>query len=237
MELACATPLLHQAGPGVQLWCVDLDRYAASVALEGFSLAEQSAAARKAFAHDRSRYLACRHALRRLLGKSLGLAPADVPIHADVFGKPMVTGARRIEFNVSHSEHLGLIGLSDELPIGVDIETQRTIVEADSLARFHFTDDERSECIRGGSFDHAAFLSCWTRKEAGLKALGIGLAAEPAALQAGCGSHMCRTSLESATDRCEVTVFPVFAPPTAQAAVALALPGDVATARRCFLPR
>jgi len=237
MELTCATRLSHLAGRDVLLWCVDLDRYATTVALEGFSPREQGFAARKVFARDRSRYLACRHALRRVLGASVGLAPADVPIDVDECGKPMLVGGPRIEFNVSHSSHIGLIGLSRTHPIGVDIETDRTIVDADLLARLHLTDDERAECVGDGSFDHRTFLSCWTRKEASLKALGIGLAAEPATFYTGCAPCTRRTSLGAAADRCEVTVYPVSAPLDTLAAVALALPSDVAAARRCFLQR
>lgn len=237
MKLACATQLLHLAGRDVQLWCVDLDRYATTVTLEGFSELEQRCADRKTFVRDRSRYLACRHALRRILGASLGLDPADVSITADAWGKPITAGDAGLEFNVSHSDQVGLIGLSKTHPIGVDIETKRVIVDADSMARLHFTDDERAECFDDGEIDHRSFLSCWTRKEASLKALGVGLAAEPATIQTGCSPCTRRASLGTGPDRCEVTVFPVDAPPDTLAAVALALASDVATARRRFLQR
>ncbi|MFO1217391.1 MAG: 4'-phosphopantetheinyl transferase superfamily protein [Burkholderiaceae bacterium] len=237
MELPCAERLSHLAGRDVLLWCVDLDRYATTVALEGFSSDEQAFAARKVFARDRSRYLACRHALRRLLGASVGLAPADVRIDIDEGGKPVLAGGSPVEFNVSHSDHVGLIGLSWAYPIGVDIETDRVIDDVESLVELHFTDGERAECAAAGSIDHRRFLTCWTRKEAGLKALGIGLVAEPATIHTGCAPCTLRTSLETASDRCEVTVYPVSAPSDTLAAVALAHPADVALARRSFVPR
>ena len=237
MEMTCATELSHQAGRDVLLWYVDLDRYAATVTLDGFSPIEQGYAGRKVFARDRLRYLACRHALRRVLGATVGLAPADVPIDVDEYGKPVLLGRPRIEFNVSHSNHVGLIGLSRIDSIGVDIETCRHIADADQLALQHFTGEERAECASAGSFNHRAFLSCWTRKEASLKALGVGLVAEPVTIDTGSASCVRRISLPIATDRCEVTVYPVSAPCDTIAAVALAMPSDVAIARQFYLQR
>ena len=58
--------------------------------------------------------------------------------------------------------------------MGVDVERLERNVEAD-VARLAFAEDEQAELDARPE----AFLACWTRKEAVLKALGHGLAVDP----------------------------------------------------------
>lgn len=140
--------------------------------------AEQQTIARKRQAADAQRELAGRAALRYLLGSYLNLAPQRVPIAANEHGKPMVTGlspAQHLEFNVSHSGEWVLLAFTRENPLGIDVECHRP-VEFDELVRGFFSPAERA-VWSGLQPEHKslAFYAAWTRKEAYLKALGLGL--------------------------------------------------------------
>lgn len=79
-------------------------------------------------------------------------------------GKPQLVGGA-VHFNVSHSGELAVVAVSDA-PVGVDIEQRRAIADPVAFARrFHFDSTDQRELMR-----------LWCRKEAWLKARGIGLA-------------------------------------------------------------
>ncbi len=149
-----------EALEGVTVWKVSLDTALASVCL---SLDEQARAERFRFERDRQHYIACRSALRVLLGEALGIAPESVVFTYGPQGKPQCS---ELAFNVSHSDNLALIALGAE---GVDIEKLRTDFNPHELARRIFTE---SEC--GQLRTHTDFFAIWTRKEAVIKAEGGG---------------------------------------------------------------
>jgi hypothetical protein len=89
----------------------------------------------------------------------------DAPeIMRDANGKPQLVGGAA-HFNVSHSGELALVAVSDA-PVGVDIEQDRAIADPDAFARR----------LRFETTDPRELMRLWCRKEAWLKARGIGLA-------------------------------------------------------------
>ena len=228
--------LSHRLSIDVLLWYVDLDRYASAVELTGVSTAELACAQKRMSARDRTRYLASRHALRRAIGGVVGLPPAQLRIRADAWGRPMLEHGGDIDFNLSHSEQMGFIGVCRGQSIGVDIEAIRSLTDAGELAGLHFTDAERKEWSGAGLRQARDFLSCWTRKEACLKALGVGLSGEPSAIDAGCAPRPRTVSLSLGSHCCEAAVDSVDVPGQAVAAVAWTKPANVAHARQ-FLQR
>ena len=78
-------------------------------------------------------------------------------------GKPFFPGDRF--FNLSHSGELAVIALAD-VPVGVDVQRVGPVSEA--LRRRVLTEAELSREDRD-------FFFFWTRKEAALKCLGVGL--------------------------------------------------------------
>lgn len=225
----------HALPADAELWRVDLDAYAEVVALDGLSAHEYARAARTAFGRDARRYLAGRHALRQVLANELDRSPEGLVIEPDQFGKPRLLPAGPLHFNLSHSAHEGLIGVSRDSAIGVDIEVVHQVVDADALAGAHFTDDERAEWSRAGEpLRDRTFLVCWTRKEACVKALGVGLSAQAASIDAGCAPDERVVAIPLGGRRCEVTLCSLHLPGQSVAAVALATPEAVRVARRSF---
>lgn len=222
----------HALGADVRLWRVDLDAYAGAAPLDGLATAEHARAARFAAGRYGQRYLAAREALRHLLAQALGCSPEDLVIQPDEFGKPHLHPRGPLHFNLSHSTHEGLIGLSRDRPIGVDIEVVHDVIDAEALAEALFTDDERAAWSRATpALRDRAFLACWTRKEACLKALGVGLSARLASIEVGCASDLRVVTVLPGAPRCEVIVQSLDWPGGSVAAVALATPDAVRLAR------
>ena len=126
-----------------------------------------------------------RAAARIVLGDALGIDAGAVPIsrrcdhcgHA-THGRPVVTADVPVAFNISHSGSLALIALAaGEARIGVDVEAVRPRPRLDALAERVLSDDEHATWVQFTDPDARlrAFLHEWTRKEAYLKARGVGI--------------------------------------------------------------
>jgi 4'-phosphopantetheinyl transferase len=155
--------------------------------LELLSADEQGRAARYVRACDRRRFVRCRHALREILGALVKVPTASIRFRATGQGKPELDPesalvdprglARNLHFNVSHSGGLALVGVSAGREIGVDLERVRAIEEADRIVASFFSPGELAAFGSIAADDKPmAFMRGWTRKEAILKGLGIGLA-------------------------------------------------------------
>ena len=149
------------------------------------------------FARDRDRYVIGRAWLRRVLAAYLRQAPADLVITYGPQGKPQlaVPAAAAITFNASGSLGRALLAVSTVRQIGVDIELVRAIKDAPALAKRHFSADE-SRALQSLQPDAVSaqlmsrsFLIAWTRKEAVVKALGIGLNDQLSGVQTGIELH------------------------------------------------
>jgi 4'-phosphopantetheinyl transferase len=178
------------------VWVVDLDAGLSKEQVETaepgpelslLSPDEKERAARFVRARDRRRFACCRAALRTILGGLLQQPPSSLRFRAAVRGKPELDCGNSDEiladtqsplcFNVSHSSELALIGVCRGHALGVDLERVRMIHEADRIVASFFSPAEHAEFVTIS--DHLkplAFFRGWTRKEAILKGLGIGLA-------------------------------------------------------------
>jgi len=160
----------------VHLWAwalqpapLDLSPY-----LEVLDRQEQDRMQRFYFAADAERYAVAHGNLRRVLGAYLNLAPEKLSFRNNQFGKPELASETSVKFSLSHSKSIAVLAVDDEQPVGVDVEDVRPI-EAD-VAERHFSATELSD-LRGLEGDAwlTGFYRCWTRKEAILKAEGVGL--------------------------------------------------------------
>ncbi len=127
------------------------------------------------FAPDRQAHTVCRGALRLILGHALDRPSSEISFRLGPHGKPHLTDAD-LHFNVSHSGDLALIALSTETTLGVDIEQERPLKDLFALAKRHFSPTERAT-LRAlpRELQGPAFFRCWSRKEAFIKAIGLGL--------------------------------------------------------------
>jgi 4'-phosphopantetheinyl transferase len=127
---------------------------------------------------------AVRAALRELLGETLGLAPADVPL-AERPGRPALdasAGRPDLDMNCSTSGDVGLVAVVRGGRIGIDV--QRILDEdvATAWAEGWLADTERDRIAALPRHEQAAALTrAWAQKEAVLKGRGVGLRADLAA--------------------------------------------------------
>jgi 4'-phosphopantetheinyl transferase len=140
--------------------------------------AEHARAARFGRAELSHRYIAGRALLRWILGRTIGMPPAGVPIVRGARGRPQIEGDSGIDFNVSHTEGVALIGIARQWRIGVDVERAGRSVRADGLARKFLTAAEQATLAPLAEAERRTrFLRYWTCKEAMSKATGDGLSA------------------------------------------------------------
>lgn len=162
---------------GVSLWRFDIDRDPAEVArlAEVLSPAELRRARRFRFPRDRSRYVVGRGLLRQALGELTGRHPATLELRTGPFGKPELVGSG-VSFNLSHAEGMAVMVATRAGPVGVDLERIRPVPDGELMATRFFSDHEVAALHRvPARARDEAFLRCWTRKEAYVKAVGGGL--------------------------------------------------------------
>lgn len=140
---------------------------------------ERERAERFRYDEHRQKYILARSGLRRLLAERLRVAPQSIELIENSYGKPGLArahGSVDLEFNLSHSADLAVYAFTSGRAVGVDVELVRHIPDIDDLAASSFSAKEiaslRSLPVHRRPL---AFLACWTRKEAFIKALGLGL--------------------------------------------------------------
>lgn len=219
-----------------RLWRIDLD--ALPGPRDACSEDEHARALRFRRPVLQARWLAAREGLRRVLGGALGCDPRALVFRPDAFGKPSITGpASRWHFNLSHSEGIALVGLREAGPIGVDVESMRAGASDPDLAERLFTPAEQASWRAAPALQRdAAFLRAWTRKEACMKALGVGLSLEPRFVDAGCDALPRDLAVSIAGRALPLQVRTVDAGPDAVAAVALASVQAAAEASAALAP-
>jgi 4'-phosphopantetheinyl transferase len=126
------------------------------------------------FERDRSRYIVGRALLRGLLANYLQSTPEGLTFEYGEFGKPTLRGGPW--FNLSHSGSVALYAFSGAGEIGIDVELEEPSRTRGRVAERFFSPAEIS-ALRTLPLEAQprAFLACWTRKEAFIKARGDGL--------------------------------------------------------------
>jgi 4'-phosphopantetheinyl transferase len=171
----------EQIGDEIHVWHAALDREGKVFdRLEStLSLEEKARADRFHFVNDRNRFVVARGLLRELLGRYLHQAPAGLEFSYGRHGKPFLSGkdaSSQLCFNLSHSSNLVVYAIARERNLGIDVEHMRPESAGEDIARRYFSAREVSDLqslppearVEG-------FFQCWTRKEAYLKATGMGL--------------------------------------------------------------
>jgi 4'-phosphopantetheinyl transferase len=115
-----------------------------------------------------------------ILARYTGDDPAEIRLVRGRNGKPELDpGARNIRFNLSRTQGTMLLAVSLGVEVGVDVERLRDgpwrALPAHVLTPREQTDLEACDPQSRGHM----FLTYWARKEAVLKAAGVGLSIEP----------------------------------------------------------
>ncbi|MFZ1685776.1 MAG: 4'-phosphopantetheinyl transferase superfamily protein [Flavobacteriales bacterium] len=133
---------------------------------------EQQRAARFVHDIDRERYVLGHGYLRDVLGAATGQAPQALTFQRGPFGKPTID-AIPLHFNFSDTKDAVLLAIAHQ-ELGVDIESMSRRVNHERVAEHYFTPEEITD-INASPDRKRRFLDFWTRKEAVLKASGVGI--------------------------------------------------------------
>jgi len=128
---------------------------------------------------DSQTFISTHYFLRQQLAETIKVPLEEVNIQAGSMKKPKLENTD-LDFNISHSKNHFAIMISDSsnLKLGIDIEIIKNQSYVDSITQEYMHKDE-ADYINNSDTSIAKknerFLEIWTRKEAFLKMIGIGL--------------------------------------------------------------
>ena len=176
MPIKSAMPAVPVDGVEVALFDLDVGPAQRTTYRSYLDGDERARAARFHHDRDRNRFVARRGQLRALLAYQLGQAPGEVRIRVDAHGKPFLPDHPDVRFNLTHSHGLALCAIGRDVAVGCDIEWRDPALACRDVADRLFASTERAAlaALPEASWIEG-FFNCWTRKEAYVKALGLGL--------------------------------------------------------------
>ena len=134
---------------------------------------EQQEAGRYVHIEDAARHLAGRALARRMLRAVFGQDCAAV-FALSPYGKPFCPGVSA-DFSISHSGSMVWVALCRCASVGIDVERLRPLPDAAELTSQLHPQEQKDLLALPPAELQTAFYRCWTRKEAVIKAVGMGL--------------------------------------------------------------
>lgn len=171
-------PLSHDGPADVSLLRVD---FAFDASLDDAAFAplsdDERARARSFRRHeDALRFATVRVVLREQLARRLGIAAHAVQFELDANHRPHLADADAYDFNVSHAGRHGLIAMSPDRRVGVDIEQHSDKFDWRSIVALTLDASEAAWIERlDAAKQRAAFYDAWVAKEALVKTTGVGI--------------------------------------------------------------
>ena len=127
------------------------------------------------FKRDKERYLISRYLLKKILSGYTDIPANNIIIKNSFYGKPEIENELKIKFNLSHSGDKIVFAFTLNNEIGIDIEKIEFSVNHMEIAENYFSEDEIFLLKKQKEDIVNNFYYIWTRKEALLKAIGVGL--------------------------------------------------------------
>lgn len=128
------------------------------------------------FTVDKMDYILYHGACRLILSQYLEVSPEKIRFQTDAYGKPIIQyPSGHLHFNLTHSERLGMIAVAHR-KVGIDIERIDLKLDYSNLTSHLMSPlEEKNFQALHTNQKIRAFYTCWTRKEAYVKAIGKGL--------------------------------------------------------------
>ena len=175
-------------GDGLRVWALEtaqVDLAELDEARRWFDEEEREQAAAYVRAELRHAYEIAHATARRIVGSATGAHPGEIvwgrhdcPGCGEPHGRPRAEGAD-IEFSLAHTPGLILVAVSD-VAVGVDVERFPDRDDLSGLAGVLHADEAAEVAAAAEPADAVRrFTRAWTRTEAYLKGVGIGLGRDP----------------------------------------------------------
>jgi len=162
----------------VHVWQVDLIAWEKEVEslIELLDAEERERAARFKFPAPRNQFVISRALLRQALGRYRRIDARAIRFRTTANGKPELAENCDLRFNLSHTAGVTVFAVARHRQVGVDVERIRQDTDAIELAERFFSRPE-VQWLRSQPAEQLipTFFSCWTAKEAYIKAQGEGL--------------------------------------------------------------
>ncbi|MGA8491213.1 MAG: 4'-phosphopantetheinyl transferase superfamily protein [Terriglobales bacterium] len=168
----------------VHVWHVDLvawEKESGSLS-QLLDSEERERAGRFKFPEPRNQFVISRALLRRCLAGYLGMEAHAVCFRTTANGKPELGGSTEpyprsnLRFNLSHTRGTTVFAVTRHRQVGVDVERIREDTNVFELSERFFSRQEVDWLRSRPASEHIpSFFSCWTAKEAYIKAHGQGL--------------------------------------------------------------
>ena len=147
------------------------------------SPSELAAASRFATSELRDRCSLRRAFVRSVLARYVGTAARELTFESSRRGKPalthLTTDKVSVTYSLSHTDDEAWLAVAHGVDVGIDVERLAANIDPDALERIVLAPDEAAffAALSAASADERkrAFLRIWCRKEACLKATGVGL--------------------------------------------------------------
>jgi 4'-phosphopantetheinyl transferase len=176
----------------VDVWIASLNqsRPVLSACLAVLSPSEIHSAGRFATVELKEHFVVSRAARRHILARYTGQGPALLEFETTLHGKPFLPHFEW-HFNVSHSGSLFACAVTRPMPVGIDIERIQEITHLFEIASDHFALGESARLRKmQPDCQTQGFFECWTRKEAFVKATGLGLSQDLRGFEVAFGPGM-----------------------------------------------
>lgn len=162
----------------VHVWraFLDLNKAPKEHLLGTLSADELSKASRFRFEKDQRRFIEVRGILRQILGAYLQKKPHTLQFNYGNNGKPFLANNDTLQFNLSHSGNMALYAFAYNRNIGIDLEWIQQDIAIEEVANRFFSEPEIVSMQQlAEPKRNELFFQYWTRKEALIKATGVGL--------------------------------------------------------------
>jgi 4'-phosphopantetheinyl transferase len=131
------------------------------------------------FEKDRNRFIISRGILREILFNYIEIPPNNILFSYSEYGKPFIMEKQNqdnINFNLSHSDKMMLVGITHKFDIGVDIEKMKMIYNMEDIICRYALEADKEKIKRCSEEEKIeAFYRWWTRNESIGKATGFGI--------------------------------------------------------------
>ncbi len=147
------------------------------------STEEKERSERFKFYKHRKRFIASHGFTRSVLENYIDTPASEIIFKSNDKGKPALdkrTHNTNIHFNLSHSNNIALLAIVANHEIGIDVEYLDRKNDWKGIIKRFYTADEQAGILElPEDQQQNAFFQMWTRKEAYMKALGLGLYLSP----------------------------------------------------------